>query len=83
MAIKWYKQPGEQIMSRLTLDEHSQIIAAKWKHPNKYKKKIKVTDQGHGCLSIGWDKTDREILNEIKADDQNIKEKFKSLFRFF
>lgn len=56
-------------MKKLSLDDHAKIIQARWNHPEKYKRKIVVTDHGHGHYSVGFDKTSQEILAEIEADN--------------
>lgn len=55
-------------MTRISLDDHAKLLTARWKHPNKYGKKIVVTDHGHGYYSIGFDKTTEQLLIELAAD---------------
>jgi hypothetical protein len=54
---------------RLTLDEHLKIISAMWKHPDKYKIRIVVTDHGHGHYSVGPDRTSSDVLKEVLEDE--------------
>ena len=60
-------------MSRISLDDHARLISARWKHPNKYGKKIVVTDHGYGYYSIGFDKTTEQLLSELNEYESKSK----------
>lgn len=62
------------------LSDLNLVLKARWENPNKYRRKVVVTDHGCSYYSIGWDKTEEQLLSQIRQDynlDENNKPKAK------
>lgn len=50
------------------LSDINLLLKARWENPRKYSRKIVLTNHGCSHYSVGFDKTDEELLAEIRKD---------------
>lgn len=50
------------------LSDLNLLLKARWENPKKYARRLVTTDHGCSYYSIGWDKTDTQLLSEIRRD---------------
>ena len=50
------------------LSDINLLLKARWENPRKYSRKIIVTNHGLSHYSIGFDKTEQQLLSEIRKD---------------